>query len=51
MMYYCLNVDLFFLLIQLTLGQHGFELFGSTYMWMFFNSKYCSTTQSMFGLC
>ena len=30
--------------IQLTLEQHGFELHGATYMWIFFNSKYYSIT-------
>ena len=34
------------LLLYLTLKQHGFELHGSTYMQIFFNSKYCITTQS-----
>ena len=35
--------------VQLTLEQHGFELHGSTYMWIFFSSKYYSTTRSAVG--
>ena len=33
--------------IWLTLKQYEFELHGSTYMWIFFSSKYCSTTRSL----
>ena len=29
-------------MVQWTLEQHGFELCKSTYMWIFFNSKYNS---------
>lgn len=31
------------LFIQLTLAQHRFELNASTYIWIFFNSKYYMT--------
>ena len=34
---------------QLTLEQHGFELRKSTYIWIFFNRKYYSTTQPEVG--
>ena len=37
------NNDKNFHFIQLTLEQHGFELHGSTYMQIFFNSKCCVT--------
>lgn len=36
-------------LIQFTLAQHGFELHGSTYKWIFFNCKYHCTTWSEVG--
>ena len=35
--------------IQLTLKQHGFELCRSTYIQIFFNSKYYGITQSTAG--
>ena len=35
--------------LQLTLGQHRFELCESTYMQIFSNSKYYSTTWSLVG--
>ena len=35
--------------IWLTLEQHEFELCGSTCMWSFFHSKYCSTARSAVG--
>ena len=35
--------------LQLTLEQRRFELHGSTYMKIFFNSKYYSTTWPVFG--
>lgn len=35
--------------IQLTLKQRGFELRGSTYMWICSHSKYRSTTSSVIG--
>ena len=35
--------------LQLTLEQPGFELQGSTYMGIFFNSKYYTTTWSTVG--
>ena len=38
-----------FLYIQLTLEQHGFQLYRSTDAHIFFSSKYYSATQSMVG--
>ena len=35
--------------VQLTLEQHRFELWGSTYTWIFFDSKYSSTSWSLVG--
>ena len=35
--------------LQLTLDQHGFRLYGSTYTQILFNSKYYITNQSEVG--
>ena len=34
---------------QLTLGKHGSEMHGSTYMQKLFSSKYYSATEAMVG--
>ena len=41
-----ITIIIIIIITQLPLEQHRFELWRSTYMWIFFNRKYYSTTQS-----